>query len=98
MRTQSVRRRMLRWGLPAGIPVAELHPHALRHLYGTELAEDDTPLNQIQALMGHASATDTSIYIHLAQRKLAERVGRSSPMVKMRTPAAELAREIARQR
>lgn len=61
------------------------HPHALRHLYGAELAEDDVDLVKRQALLGHVSAETTSIYTHLAKRKLRELVDRSNPLAKMRS-------------
>ncbi|WP_219420545.1 tyrosine-type recombinase/integrase, partial [Pseudonocardia nigra] len=49
-----------RAGVPAG------HPHALRHSFGTALAEAGVDLAVIQALLGHAH-TDSSVgYIHLA--------------------------------
>jgi site-specific recombinase XerD len=46
--------------------VAAAHPHALRHSFGTALAEAGVDLAVIQALLGHAH-TDSSVgYIHLA--------------------------------
>jgi integrase/recombinase XerD len=41
-----------------------LHPHTLRHSYGTRLARAGVPLPAVQASMGHASLTTTSIYLH----------------------------------
>jgi site-specific recombinase XerD len=47
-------------GVPAG------HPHALRHSFGTALAEAGTDLAVIQALMGHDHVDSSAAYIHLA--------------------------------
>jgi integrase/recombinase XerC len=49
-----------RAGVPAG------HPHALRHSFGTALAEAGTDLPVIQALMGHDHVDSSVAYIHLA--------------------------------
>jgi site-specific recombinase XerD len=42
------------------------HPHALRHSFGTALAEAGVDLAVIQALMGHDHVDSTVIYLHLA--------------------------------
>ncbi|HXZ74848.1 MAG TPA: tyrosine-type recombinase/integrase [Streptosporangiaceae bacterium] len=47
-------------GVPAG------HPHALRHSFGTALAEAGADLAVIQALMGHDHVDSSAAYIHLA--------------------------------
>src|SRR6266542_2243544 len=49
-----------RSGLPAG------HPHALRHTFGTALAEAGVDLAVLQALMGHNHVDSSVVYIHLA--------------------------------
>jgi site-specific recombinase XerD len=46
--------------------VAAGHPHALRHSFGTALAEAGTDLAVIQALMGHDHVDSSAVYIHLA--------------------------------
>jgi site-specific recombinase XerD len=46
--------------------VAAGHPHALRHSFGTALAEAGTDLAVIQALMGHDHVDSPARYIHLA--------------------------------
>lgn len=48
----------------AGVPAA--HPHALRHTFGTALAEAGVDLAVMQALLGHAHIDTTARYIHLA--------------------------------
>lgn len=46
--------------------VAGGHPHALRHTFGTALAEAGVDLAVMQALLGHAHVDTTARYIHLA--------------------------------
>jgi site-specific recombinase XerC len=46
--------------VPAG------HPHALRHTFGTAMAEAGVDLAVMQALLGHAHVDTTARYIHLA--------------------------------
>jgi site-specific recombinase XerD len=48
----------------ADVPAA--HPHALRHSFGTALAESGVDLAVIQALLGHAHVDSSVGYIHLA--------------------------------
>ena len=48
----------------AGVPAG--HPHALRHTFGTALAEAGVDLAVMQALLGHAHIDTTSRYVHLA--------------------------------
>lgn len=50
----------VRAGVPAG------HPHALRHSFGTALAEAGVDLAVIQALLGHDHVDSSAAYIHLA--------------------------------
>jgi site-specific recombinase XerD len=42
------------------------HPHALRHTFGTALAEAGVDLAVMQALLGHAHVDTSARYIHLA--------------------------------
>lgn len=46
--------------------VAAAHPHALRHSFGTALAEAGVDLAVIQALLGHVHVDSSMGYIHLA--------------------------------
>jgi site-specific recombinase XerD len=46
--------------------VAAGHPHALRHTFGTALAEAGVDLSVMQALLGHTHIDTTARYIHLA--------------------------------
>jgi site-specific recombinase XerD len=46
--------------------VAAGHPHALRHSFGTALAEAGVDLAVMQALMGHDHVDSAAAYIHLS--------------------------------
>ncbi len=83
-----------KYGRRLDIPSNQLHPHALRHLYGTELAEDEVLLPAIQELMGHADPKTTVIYIHLAARRKFGNVDKFAPLAKMNTPVSELLRRL----
>lgn len=84
-----------RYGKRAGVPKAHRHPHAFRHLYGTELTESDVTTLQVQGLMGHANPKDSEIYTRLATRKLREAVDRANPLAKMRAPLLDSLRGIS---
>ncbi|MBU1978163.1 MAG: tyrosine-type recombinase/integrase [Gammaproteobacteria bacterium] len=90
----AVRDTIQRHGKRAGIPQEQLHPHALRHLYGTELAESDIDLLTRQDLLGHEDPKSTAIYTHLAMRKKMQVVDRANPLGKMRTPVSELLKHL----
>jgi integrase/recombinase XerD len=46
--------------------VTGAHPHALRHTFGTALAEAGVDLAVMQVLLGHAHIDTTARYVHLA--------------------------------
>ena len=52
--------------------VAGGHAHALRHTFGTVLAEAGVDLAVMQALLGHAHACTTVRYVHLAPAHVKE--------------------------
>ncbi|MGB9071023.1 MAG: tyrosine-type recombinase/integrase, partial [Candidatus Acidiferrales bacterium] len=52
--------------VPAG------HPHALRHTFGTALAEAGVDLVVMQALLGHAHIDTTAQYVHAAPAHVKE--------------------------
>jgi integrase len=51
-----------RLGKKAGI-LKRVHPHGLRHTFAFELAAERTPINLIQAQLGHANVSTTSRYL-----------------------------------
>lgn len=91
---RSVLMMIKRYGQRAGIPEAQLHPHAMRHLFGTELIESDVNLLNAQKLLGHADPKSTEIYTHTAMRKLTKEVDRANPLAKMNTPVSQLLKQL----
>lgn len=83
-------------GRVAGIPDEQLHPHALRHLFGTELLEEDVDLHIRQELLGHTDPRSTEIYTHLAMRKKMAEADRANPFTKIRTPVGDLLSKLRR--
>lgn len=83
-----------KYGKDQGVPNRVLHPHAFRHLFATELAEEDVDLLIRQALLGHADPGSTSLYTQLAIRKLFDTVDKANPLGKIRTPVTDLANAI----
>lgn len=53
---------LVRLARRAGIE-KRMHPHALRHAFARELAEENAPLVHIQRLLGHASLNTTVVYL-----------------------------------
>jgi integrase/recombinase XerD len=85
-----------RHGEKLGIPPEELHPHAMRHLFGTELTEEDTPTVTTQELLGHADPKSTAIYVTLSMRKKMRVIDQAAPLAKMRTPISEFLKRVPR--
>ena len=57
----------------AGIPNAEeVHPHTLRHSYGTHMYNSNVDLLAISRLMGHSDIKVTTIYTHMGMKKSKE--------------------------
>ena len=60
-----------RYSLKAGL--RHIHPHMLRHTFGTSLADEGIPIERIKDLMGHSDISSSSIYIQVsaAQKRTA---------------------------
>lgn len=87
-----------KYGKRVGIPADQIHPHALRHLYGTELAEGEVDLLVRQRLMGHADPKSTAIYTSMALRKLTRENDQHNPLAKMRTPVSDLLKQLGKRK
>lgn len=85
-----------KYGKQLDIPKEQMHPHALRHLFGTELAESDVDLLVRQMLMGHRDPKSTKIYTDLAVRKLSRETDRANPLAKIKTPVSDLLKRLQR--
>jgi len=95
--SRAVHRMVEKYARRIGLPPELRHPHALRHLYGAELTEDDVDVLDRMALMGHADVKSAEIYSHIAQRKLRRIVERSSPLAKISSPMSDIAKILERQ-
>lgn len=92
----SVHDMIVKRGKRAGLPRDQCHPHALRHLYGTELTESDVQQHKIQVLMGHSSPKSTARYQHVATRSLIAAVKDANPLSKINTPVTALAKHLSK--
>jgi site-specific recombinase XerD len=88
--TRGIQHMLFRRGARAGVPREFLHPHAMRHFFGTELAERETDLRRIQLLMGHSSLATTTLYLHTSVRKLAQTMHDNSPIQHLDFEVAKL--------
>lgn len=91
--TRAVDRMIKKYAIDAGVPDDQAHAHAIRHLFGTELAESDSSTLQIQALMGHADPKTSEIYTHISMRKMTNVLDKGNPLSKMDTPVTALLNE-----
>ena len=57
---------MVRCRLIAGIqsPQVNAGPHSLRHALASRMLAENTPFDVISSVLGHTSATSTSVYLH----------------------------------
>lgn len=96
MNRHSVHGMIERYGRRAGLPPNVTHPHAIRHLFGTELAEDDTNLKEIAEHLDHSKTETSAVYIHLAMRKKTATIDKSSALNKIKTPVSSLLEQLGR--
>jgi integrase/recombinase XerC len=62
--TRSVGRIVKRIALSRGL-AADVHPHTLRHAFGTHMLEEGADLRAIQEILGHERLSTTQRYTHL---------------------------------
>jgi site-specific recombinase XerD len=70
LKSAYVRALLPRLAAKAGVE-KRVHPHGLRHTHAAELAREGTPLNLVQAQLGHSSLATTDRYLrHIAPEEL----------------------------
>lgn len=79
--TRSVGRIVKRIAILRGLP-GDVHPHTLRHAFGTHLLEEGADLRAIQELLGHERLSTTQRYTQLTTAQLVEVYDRTHPRAK----------------
>jgi len=76
--TRSVGRIVKRVAILRGLS-ADVHPHTLRHAFGTHLLEEGADLRAIQELLGHERLSTTQRYTQLTTSQLEAVYDRTHP-------------------
>ncbi|MFI5259627.1 MAG: tyrosine-type recombinase/integrase [Candidatus Limnocylindrales bacterium] len=71
--TAYLRELCARLGREAGVERAT-NPHVFRHTAATGLLDAGYTLAEVQTILGHANIATTSVYLHVAQGRLAEKL------------------------
>jgi integrase/recombinase XerC len=79
--TRSVGRIVKRIAILRGLS-ADVHPHTLRHAFGTHLLEEGADLRAIQELLGHERLSTTQRYTQLTTAQLTVVYDRTHPRAK----------------
>jgi integrase/recombinase XerC len=79
--TRSVGRIVKRIAIERGLS-ADVHPHTLRHAFGTHLLEEGADLRAIQELLGHERLSTTQRYTQLTTAQLTQVYDRTHPRAK----------------
>jgi site-specific recombinase XerD len=66
-----------------------VHPHMLRHSFGTSLMAAGGTLDETQLLLGHAAITSTQPYLHPSQERLRAAVERIGVLRPPTTPGGD---------
>ena len=64
-----MRAMLARYGNKAGI-YKRVHPHMLRHSFGTDLYRETKNIRMVQKALGHADLSSTMIYTHIIDDEL----------------------------
>jgi integrase/recombinase XerC len=79
--TRSVGRIIKKIAVAKGLS-PELHPHTLRHAFGTHMLEEGADLRAIQELLGHQRLATTQRYTQLSMKHVLEVYDRTHPRAK----------------
>ena len=79
--TRSIGRIVKRIAILRGLS-ADVHPHTLRHAFGTHLLEEGADLRAIQELLGHERLSTTQRYTQLNSTHLTQVYDRTHPRAK----------------
>ncbi len=76
--TRSVGRIVKAIAVARGLP-ADVHPHTLRHAFGTHMLEDGADLRSIQELLGHERLSTTQRYTQLSVSQVQQVYDKTHP-------------------
>ena len=79
--TRSVGRIVKNIAVAKAVP-ADIHPHTLRHAFGTHMLEEGADLRAIQEMLGHERLATTQRYTQLSTRHVLEVYDRTHPRAK----------------
>ena len=79
--TRSVGRIVKAIAVAKGLP-PDVHPHTLRHAFGTHMLEEGADLRAIQELLGHERLSTTQRYTQLTMKHVMAVYDKSHPRAK----------------
>jgi integrase/recombinase XerC len=79
--TRSIGRIVKRIAVAKGLP-ADIHPHTLRHAFGTHLLEEGADLRAIQEMLGHERLSTTQRYTQLSMKHMMQVYDATHPRAK----------------